>query len=191
MTQEAQEATEADLLEPDEFIRDALKLAAEEQLPIEMGRIVWRADGRLERRGEGDSLSFKFVYRGVRFEGRLDLNDTGKMAITADLGLLPYTAESRGARHQLLRLARAAVGIEGLHFLVSQDQLLRIAAEGTTPRPRTPVSCMATLCALVLRLRPWVQLTGDLLDDARQAEALRTAARSAAAAPRSQAAVRF
>ena len=180
MTQEATKADildpAAELLEPDEFIKDALKLASEEQLPIEMGRIIWRADGRLERRGDGDSLSFKFVYRGARFEGRLDLSDTGKMAITADLGPLPYTAESGGARHQMLRLARGAVSKEGLHFLVSQDQVLRIAAEGTTPRPRTPVSCMATLCSLVLRLRPWLEMAEDLLDETRQAAAIKAAA---------------
>lgn len=172
-----QEATEPEILEADEFIQDALKLAAEEQLPIEMGRIVWRADGRLERRRDGESLSFKFVYRGIRFEGLLDLNDTGKMAVTADLGPLPYTAESRGTRHQLIRLARGATSLRGLHFVISQDQVLRIAAEGTTPRPRTPTCCLATVCALVLRMRPWLDLTGDLLEEAHRAEALRAAAK--------------
>lgn len=171
-----QEATVPSLGEPEAFVRDALRLAAEEKLPIEMGRIVWRADGRLERRGDGESLAFKFVYRGVRFEGRLDMNATGNMAITADLGPLPYTAEAAGTRHQLLRLVRGAVSKRGLHFLLSQDQILRIAAEGTTPRPRTPTSCLATLCALLLRLRPWLETIGDLLDETRRADALRAAA---------------
>lgn len=175
MQETPQETAEPNLLETDEFVRDALKLAAEEKLPLEMGRIVWRADGRLERRGEGESLSFKFVYRGIRFEGRLDMNDTGKMAITADLGPLPYTAESAGARHQLLRLARGAASKQGLHLVVSHDQQIRIAAEGTTPRPRTPVCCLATLCSLLLRLRPWLDLIGLALDDSRRAAAIRAA----------------
>lgn len=173
----AQEATEPNLVDPEVFVQDALRLAAEEKLPIEMGRIVWRSDGRLERRGEGESLTFKFVYRGVRFEGRLDMTDTGNMAVTADLGPLPYTAEAAGTRHQLLRLVRGAVSKRGLHFVVSTDQVLRIAAEGTTPRPRTPTSCLATLCSLLLRLRPWLELIGDLLDETRRAEALRMADR--------------
>ncbi|MEX0760162.1 MAG: hypothetical protein WD100_11340 [Tistlia sp.] len=171
-----QDASDPEVLDPEEFIQDAVRLAAEEQLPIEMGRIVWRADGRLERRGDGESLSFKCVYRGVRFEGRLDLTETGKMAITADLGPLPYTAEAGSTRHQMIRLARGATTKRGLHFLISQDQVLRIAAEGTTPRPRTPVSCIATLCSLLLCLRPWLELTGDLLDEAHRAETLRGAA---------------
>lgn len=172
-----QEANEPAVLDPDEFIQDAVRLAAEERLPIEMGRIVWRPDGRLERRGEGESLTFKCVYRGVRFEGRLDLTETGKMAITADLGPLPYTAEASGTRHQIIRLARGAVSKRGLHFIISQDQVLRIAAEGTTPRPRTPVSCVATLCSLLLCLRPWLELSDDLMAAARSAETLRIAAR--------------
>lgn len=171
----AQEATAPDLLEPDEFIQDALRLASEEQLPIEMGRIVWRADGRLERRGDGEALSFKFVYRGVRFDGRLDMTATGKMAITADLGPLPYTAESAGARHQILRMVRGAVSRQDLHLVVSHQQELRIAAEGVAPRPRTPVCCLATLCTLVLRLRPWLDAIGLAFEESGRAASIRSA----------------
>jgi hypothetical protein len=154
--------------------KSALKGVANAPLPLEFGGVAIGEDGHIERTHQDRPLSFRFSACGVVFEAEI-AGRTAPLRLRADLGKLPYTAESPEARS----LARIVLGASGRlrrgHILLTPEHDMVLEGELTPPSPRTPASVIATAVALVLDFQPYLDLLGE-------AVALRRGVRPAAEA---------
>ncbi|WP_420348785.1 hypothetical protein [Pelagibius sp.] len=133
---------------------------ADAALPLEVGSIALGDDGHISRRDPDQPLHFAFTACGVRFDA--DLADrSAPLRLEANLGKLPYTAESPEGR-QLARSVMAATDRLGCgQILLSDQQDMVLKAEMAPPAPRTAVNVIATAAYLVAALKPYLDLLGE------------------------------
>ncbi len=140
--------------------KSAVKSVADAALPLEVGSIALGDDGHISRRDPDQPLHFAFTACGVRFDA--DLADrSAPLRLEANLGKLPYTAESPEGR-QLARSVMAATDRLGCgQILLSDQQDMVLKAEMAPPAPRTAVNVIATAAYLVAALKPYLDLLGE------------------------------
>jgi hypothetical protein len=140
--------------------KTALQQVAETALPLEVGSVAIGEDGHIERADDGRPLYFRFSACGILFEADL-ANRTAPLRLRANLGKLPYSAESPEARN-LARSVMAATGrLRRGHILLSPEHDMVLEGELLPPSPRTPVSVIATAVALILDFKPYLDLLGE------------------------------
>jgi hypothetical protein len=104
-------------------------------------------------------LRFSFRCLGVTFEARASQEETAcRLTIEADLGPVPFTAESPQAR--ALRLALINVAIAGGRFIERQHNLY-LVTETTLEADATARRLVAAAVAQVLRCRPELALAAE------------------------------
>jgi hypothetical protein len=129
-------------------------------LPFEIGSVMLGKDGHIQHAPQDRPLAFRFSACGVQFEA--DIADrTAPLRLRANLGKLPYSAESAEARS----LARVVLGATGRlrrgHILLSPEHDMVLEGELAPPSPRTPASVIATAVALILDFQPYLELLGE------------------------------
>lgn len=124
----------------------------------EVGHLMVAPDGQVNVAYPGSAaVGFDFAYCGIPFHAELPSDLAAPLTVSAVLGVLPYSAETvvgRRATLQLLSLATPARGTLGLS--TGGRILARFSAP--VPRPRTPVSVVATISCLLVDLRPYLDL---------------------------------
>ena len=103
------------------------------------------------------AVAFDFVFRGVPFHAEVPGDLDAPLSISAVLGVLPYSAETvtgRRAALDILSLARPARGTVSLEA----GGRIRARFGAPVPRPRTPVTVVATVSCLLVDLRPYLDL---------------------------------
>lgn len=157
----AQEIEPGEAVAPDDD-RSAVKTVADTAVPLEVGAIALGPDGHIQHNDEDRPLHFSFTACGIRFEADLQ-GRCAPLRIKANLGKLPYSAESPEGR----RLARSVLAAtDRLHrgqILLSDKQDMVLHGELTPPSPRTPVSVIATAAALIVDFKPYVDMLADAL----------------------------
>lgn len=148
--------------------KSALRQVAGTPLPLEVGSVVLGEDGHISRADVNRPLHFRFCACGIDFEA--DLADSNApLRLRANLGKLPYTAESPEGR----RLARTVMAstdrLRRGHILLSPEQDIVLEGELNPPSPRTPVAVIATVVALILDFKPYLDLLGDAISMRRPA----------------------
>ncbi|MDH3595190.1 MAG: hypothetical protein OEU09_01890 [Rhodospirillales bacterium] len=144
-------------------IPDAIRLVGEQALPLQVGTVAVTREGRLVPHDHDVPLCFGFVYAGVPFAAEVTAGPTPLVRLTADLGALPYTIECAAARRWILRLIAASGAGKRGRLELTPAKEIRFRAEAVPPAPRTPVSVMATVAALLLEWKPCLALLGELL----------------------------
>jgi len=129
-------------------------------LPLEVGGVVLGEDGHIRVTNEDRPIHFRFSACGIEFEA--SLADKGApLRLSANLGKLPFSAESPDAR-RLARTVMAATDRLGRgHILLSAEQDMVLEGELNPPSPRTPANVIATAVALVLDFKPYIDLLGE------------------------------
>jgi hypothetical protein len=126
--------------------------------PYEVGHLSVSSSGHVDVAYPSPAaVAFDFVFRGVPFRAELPGDLDAPLSISAVLGVLPYSAETvagRRATLDILSLAKPARGT------VSLETGGRIYArfDAPVPRPRTPVTVVATVSCLLVDLRPYLDL---------------------------------
>lgn len=143
-------------------LKSAVRQVGGTSLPLEVGTVALGEDGHIHCAGEDRPLSFRFSACGIPFEA--DIADrNAPLRLRANLGKLPYSAESPAAR-RLVRDVLAATGrLRRGHILLTPEHDLLLEGELTPPSPRTPASVVATATALVLGFQPYLDLLGEAL----------------------------
>jgi hypothetical protein len=81
--------------------------------PIEMYGVTVNPDGGLTRSAPQFPINFGFRWRNMGFRGEVNREEmTLSMTIMADVGRIPFSAESAGQREQMLEVA-AQIGAAG------------------------------------------------------------------------------
>ena len=125
--------------------------------PYEVGHLAVSPAGRVAAYPSPCPVAFDFVYRGVPFHADLPGDPESELSLTAVLGVLPYTAETQTGRRatlEILRLARPARG----RFALARGERIQVHFSAPVPRPRTPVTVVATVSCLLVDLRPYLDL---------------------------------
>lgn len=114
-----------------------------------------------------EALRFSFDYMGITFnaEGRRH-DDIFELTISADLGPLPFSAESPEARRSIQDLIAASGALIEPRFIVGDDQTIRVTSTMELAKPVSPVTTLTIVTELLLVLQPWLQRLGTLIEQA-------------------------
>jgi hypothetical protein len=132
----------------------AVEILGRQNLPLPLNAIAVDASGKVLRT-ERDKLVFSFAFAGTRFDATAALGGGNKLnlALTGDLGPMPYSAESRVARTAVLDMVAAGAFSFG-RFTVAKNQMIRIEGAIPVEHPLTPVALLTALTAFLVDLKP-------------------------------------
>jgi hypothetical protein len=102
-----------------------------ETLPIPLQRLKIDADGKLVHQSVDGPVRFEFSFRDIAFTAQFEERDgAAQLRLVGDLGNLPFSAEGRIARHNILAIVKSANQVTGDSFHVTEQGrlLLRRAA---------------------------------------------------------------
>jgi len=139
--------------------------------PLRVGDIEIDGQGRIRARADKGPLRFAFAYRGVEFGAEVATGAEPRVRLSAELGKLPYSMEIGHGRHMIQRILVASARLSHGRIGLSDSDDMRLEAESSPPAPFTPASLMAAVAALLLDLRPYLDLVARVLDDARRTDA--------------------
>jgi hypothetical protein len=142
--------------------KSAVKQFTEASLPVEVASVTLGADGHIQSSLEDRPIYFRFAACGIQFEARM-ASRTAPLRLRANLGKLPFSAESPEARSLARSVMAATDHLRRGHILLSPDHDMVLEGELAPPSPRTPVSVVATAIALVLDFKPYLDLLGEAL----------------------------
>lgn len=169
-TPELEEPTESAVAE----LSATAAWVAGHDFPLKVGDIRVDERGRIRPRDSTAPLRLGFAYRGVEYHAEVETAPEPRVRLTAELGKLPYSMEIGEGRRLIRRILDQSALTPHGHIELSEDHDLRLEAVSTPPEPFTPASLMATLTALLLDFRPYLELLGRVLDDARRAKTAET-----------------
>ena len=158
------EAGESQLVDKD-ALDETVRVASETKLPLELGSIEITEDGRVAAAPAGRPLTFSFLYRDLTFAGEVGPEAGDRMRLVGEFGKLPYTAELPKGRHAIRQLVTASRRNKHTHFFITPDQDIRLAMEIVPPQPKTPVSIVAAVTALLMEAMPAVDLMLETLSN--------------------------
>ena len=125
--------------------------------PYEVGHLSVSPAGGVAAYPSPCPVAFDFVFRGVPFHADLPGDAGAPITLSAVLGVLPYSAESAAGRRATLDILSLAKPARGTVSLEAGGRIhARFSA--SVPRPRTPVTVVATVSCLLVDLRPYLDL---------------------------------
>ncbi len=143
-------------------------LFASRCIPLRVGEIQLDAQGRIRPCAHDGPLRFGFAYRGVEYGAEVETGSEPRVRLSAELGKLPYSMKIGDGRRLIRRIILASACSPRGRIGLSEAEDMRLEVESTPPLPFTPVSLIATLAALLLDFRPYLDLLGWLLDASRR-----------------------
>lgn len=144
-------------------LQSTVKLVSEQALPLEVGSVEVNDDGTLRARDSELPLDFTFNFLDIDFEVRVGGGNDGSLQVAATVGRLPYTAENGWARQFLGKVLTAASRLRRSRLTVDKQNRIVLRGEAVPPAPRTPMSVMATLTALVVEAKPYLEIIVEAL----------------------------
>jgi len=147
---------------------EALGRLTRDDIPFLFDALTLGADGTIIH-APRETLRFSFDHQGITFnaEGRRD-GDSFMLTIFADLGPLPFSAESALARRAIQDLVLASSSVIGPHISIGEDQTIRVDASLSLLKPVSPVTTLTLVTELLLVLKPWLARLGTLIESASQ-----------------------
>ncbi len=140
--------------------KSRVKSVAETALPLEVGTVVIGNDGHISHSSADRALHFRFTACGIDFEAEI-AGQKAPLRIKANLGKLPYSAESPDGRRLARSVLAATDRLRHGQILLSDEQDMVLQGELSPPTPRTPVNVIATAVALILDFKPYISLLAE------------------------------
>jgi hypothetical protein len=126
--------------------------------PFEIDRFGAAPEGTPPVRPSG-VLDFRFCFAEVPFHARAERRQGRPMlTLSGDLGTLPFTIENARRRHRLRLVLAAAQRRSGLTWEVTAHHAIRLRGEIELELPLTPVAVLAGAVALLMKIRPYLDL---------------------------------
>lgn len=127
--------------------------------PIPLHRLGRDADGRVVLRERKGPVRFEFSYLGQVVHGEIEDSEThSRLRIRAELGRIPYTAESKDWRMNVLGLVEAAN--EALHGVVriTPDQRIVAVYDDELLSPMSGAMLIGAITQFLIHVRPYLEL---------------------------------
>jgi hypothetical protein len=144
---------------------------ADRCFPLHVGEIELNGQGRIRARDDNEPLRFGFAYLGIEFRAEVETESQPRVKLIAEFGKLPYSMEIGDGRGLIRRILAASARVPHAQIGLSEFDDMRLEAESSPPSPFTPVSFMATVTALVLDFRPYLDLLARVPAGSRQGNA--------------------
>ena len=147
---------------------EAVGILAEQQLPLSLP-----IDGNAATNGHlpagrkiRDRMQFSFAHAGTVFEC-LGTVDAGAMqvAVAADLGPLPFTAESVEARQGMRGVVEAGRNLPGGGFSITARGSIRLDGAFRVESPVSPVALISGATIFVLEAQPYLERLATYLSE--------------------------
>ncbi|MGB0683583.1 MAG: hypothetical protein ACPGOV_12785 [Magnetovibrionaceae bacterium] len=141
-------------------VRSLLSVAKDDGTASELAALGLKNE-RDMLEGRGEAVDFTFDYRGFLFAVRAEVEDGGSAArikVHANLGSLPYTAESGNNRLNAITVIRSAVKSRGGRFRFTRNQRIMLMENIRIDGKLTPEKLVGSLAKLLLEARPYLAL---------------------------------
>lgn len=136
---------------------NTMRVLSEVEAPLEVGDVELDREGHVRARVGDLPMRFSFVYRRINFTAELPADREAPLTLNAVVGILPFSSENafgRRVAHRMLTAARLPRG----RFLLDVHSRVHVYLSAIPPRPRTPVSVVATAVALLMDIKPHLDL---------------------------------
>jgi hypothetical protein len=132
-----------------------LQLLAAQKVPLEFGALRMDELGNLIERS-ATTLSFGFTVDRQPYECVLNRVGANDLRISAKLGHIPFSAENRQARVDLLTLVAASKGaIPSGRIGIAQDQSVTLEARVCVLTPMNPLAILTAVTEVLQDSLPW------------------------------------
>lgn len=148
---------------------DALRSLAEvapSALPFGMNSIVVTPDGVLGVIKPPRPAKLRFAVNGLMIQAAVspDADGDGSVCqIWAEVGHIPFTAQSPERRRTLLQILRGIKGLRYASFVVQQSQTILVLSERRTENPATPEDLAHQTVLMLHEARPFLRLLAEHL----------------------------
>ena len=143
-----------------------LALAADKSGRFELNSVSIGANGRLDIERPAPPASYRFRLNGLTYSVRLSpMYEEFHYLVTASLGHIPFTAESREARGEVLEIVRTGNTLQRVRFHIGHGQELVLLAENRVPEPAIPEAILHEMVLVIQEAQPFIVLLGDYLVD--------------------------
>jgi len=143
---------------------ETLGRLARDDVPFLFDAVAVQPDGSIVHTAR-QTLNFSFDYHGATFVAvcrRVDGRFV--VTVTADLGPLPFSAESVRARREIQHLI--ATSVPEPRLTIADDQTIRIESSFDLLQPVSPVMMLTAVTELMLALKPTLTRLSQILTDA-------------------------
>jgi hypothetical protein len=127
--------------------------------PIPLHRLGRDAEGRVVLRERKGPVRFEFQYLGQVVHGEIEDSEThSRLRLRAELGRVPYSAESKDWRMNVLGIVEAAN--EALHGAVriTPDQRIVAVYDDELISPMTGAMMIGAVAQFLIHIQPYLEL---------------------------------
>ncbi|MCG8593269.1 MAG: hypothetical protein MI785_02700 [Kiloniellales bacterium] len=149
--------------QPIESAIPTIEALARQNLPLEFGAVELDAEGRVAPRDPQKPLQVRFHYLGVPFDIEISGAGSDEVRLAADLGELPYTAESPLGRRYAQRAILAAGALPHGRIFIDNRQHIRFEAACPRPSPLTISQVFAAIALMLLEALPYLRFLTEVL----------------------------
>ena len=127
--------------------------------PIPLHRLGRDADGRVVLRERAGPVRFEFTYLGQTVHGEIEDSEThSRLRLRAELGRIPYSAESKDWRQNVLALVESANEALAGAVRTTPDQRIVAVYDDELMSPMTGAMMIGAITHFLLRIRPYLEL---------------------------------
>lgn len=139
---------------------------ARDDVPFLFDAVSVKPDGAIVHTAR-KALNFSFDYHGITFAAACRRVD-GQFVVTvsADLGPVPFSAESIRARREILHLVATGDHAAETQVTITGDHAIRIDSSFALLQPVSPVVMLTAITELMLALKPTLAQLGEILSRA-------------------------
>lgn len=127
--------------------------------PIPLHRLGKDAEGRVILRERKGPVRFEFTYLGQTVHGEIEDSEThSRLRLRAELGRVPYSAESKDWRQNVLAIVEAANEALKGAVRVTPDQRIVAVYDDELLSPMSGAMMIGAIAQFLIHIRPYLEL---------------------------------
>ncbi|MBI5121844.1 MAG: hypothetical protein HZA67_12630 [Rhodospirillales bacterium] len=127
--------------------------------PIPLHRLGKDAEGRVILRERKGPVRFEFTYLGQTVHGEIEDSEThSRLRLRAELGRVPYSAESKDWRQNVLAIVEAANEALKGAVRVAPDQRIVAVYDDELLSPMSGAMMIGAIAQFLIHIRPYLEL---------------------------------
>lgn len=135
-----------------------------DRMPLGINAIVTNEDGVPSLSTPPRPSKLRFVIRGIPFQAAVSPEGDGAVCqVWAEVGSLPFTAQSPAKRAAILAILLSATALPFARFVLQPDQRILLCCEDRTSGPATPEDIIHQTVRLLGEAGPFLDLLREYL----------------------------
>jgi len=134
-----------------------VEVLANTSRPLEVGEIAFESERNVRTRDPNRPINFSFRYHSLKFSAEVPAKPENPIVLSAVLGVLPYSVENAFGRRAAKAIIQRAHVPNG-RLWIDDNTRVHLEVKAVPPRPRTPVSVLSTVTAMLMEAKPYLDL---------------------------------